>query len=113
MTFINARGAYLKFDVVASSDLTRSCQIVNEGTPVDISGGKITTVVKDKDQEGIIATLAQTINGPATGEWTFQIPKQFFKDYEGDEMSYESFLTPAGGVDTQLLWGELDIYETV
>jgi hypothetical protein len=111
MAYINARGGYLKFDVVASSDLTRGCQIVGGGTPVNITGASIITVVKDKGR-GTVGTFGQGITAPATGEWTFKIPKYIFMDWEGEEMTYETYLKQ-DGAETQLLWGELDIYGLV
>ncbi len=112
MAYLNARGAYLKIDVVASSDMERSAQITNSSVASDITGNSITVVVKD-DNKGKIGSYAQTITTAASGEWTFKIPKAAFYEQEGEEMSYEAYMTTAAGVEIPLMWGEIDIYEKV
>lgn len=111
MAYINGRGAYIAFDVMASADLTRSMAVTSDGSPTDLTGGSVETVVRD-DRAGTIGTYQQTITDETGGLITFSIPKAAFASREGEQFSFET-KAAIGGVDVPLLHGELNIFEAL
>lgn len=115
MAYINGRGAYVAFDAVASSDLTRSVAVTSNGVATDLTGGSIEAVVRDSTGNTssiIVGIYAQIITDVANGLWTFKIPKTSFGNHIGEELSYEIRLI-ISGVDTPLMHGEISIFEAL
>ena len=113
MAYINARGAELAIDAMASADINRSCQVLSDGSALDITGGAIYAVVKDAEANPItVGTYTQTITSASDGEFSLKIPKAVMTGKEDQDLSYEVRMVLAD-VDTPLLHGSINILESV
>lgn len=120
MSYIDARGAQVDFDITASAGIKRSGAVTAGGLARDLSNATLTVVVKD-DREamninyggtayGSETSYPQTITNAASGLFTFYIPPAEFTNKEGGRLTYELYITE-DGYKTGLMWGYINVLE--